>query len=97
MRHIYAIEYQKRGVAHLHALLKGIPPDISRKHWERVWEGDHPNNGWCNISPYDPELGVCGYLGKYILKGGQVEISGPKIRNKSECDPLPLEITQANK
>ncbi len=77
VRHIYAIEYQKRGVAHLHALLSGIPDGTKRKHWEQVWEGLHPNNGFCNIFPYDPELGACGYIGKYILKGGRVNISGP--------------------
>lgn len=85
--HIYAIEYQKRGVAHLHSLIKGVPQDTRRKTWEKVWEGMHPNNGFCNIFPYDPKKGGCGYIGKYILKGGQVDISKPRPKDESVYRP----------
>ena len=76
--HIYAIEYQKRGVAHLHSLIKEIPTSVSRIEFEKLWENLHPNNGFANIFPYDPIKGGAGYLAKYILKGGHVDICAPK-------------------
>ncbi|GMU74504.1 MAG: hypothetical protein AMXMBFR44_7000 [Candidatus Campbellbacteria bacterium] len=75
--HVFAIEYQKRGVAHIHSLIKEIPSHISRIQFEKVWERLHPNNGFANIFPYDPKRGAAGYLAKYVLKGGKVDIVAP--------------------
>ena len=75
--HVYAIEYQKRGVAHLHSLVKGVPPSFSRIEYEKLWQNLHPNNGFANIFPYDPVKGAAGYLAKYVLKGGNVDIVAP--------------------
>lgn len=72
--HVYAIEFQKRGVAHVHALIKGVPNSISRIEFEQIWEKQHPNNGFANIFPYDPEKGARGYIGKYITKGGIIKL-----------------------
>lgn len=75
--HVYAIEYQKRGVAHIHSLIKDIPESCSRIQMEKTWERLHPNNGYANIFPYDPERGASGYIAKYVLKGGKVDIIAP--------------------
>lgn len=75
--HVYAIEYQKRGVAHIHSLIKDIPESCSRIQMEKAWERLHPNNGYANIFPYDPERGASGYIAKYVMKGGKVDILAP--------------------
>lgn len=75
--HVYAIEYQKRGVAHIHSLIKDIPEAVSRIQFEKAWERLHPNNGYANIFPYDPERGATGYIAKYVMKGGKVDIIAP--------------------
>jgi len=89
--HVYAIEYQKRGVAHIHSLIKDIPEAVSRIQFEKAWERLHPNNGYANIFPYDPERGATGYIAKYVMKGGKVDIiappscgSTPALRDRSE-------------
>lgn len=76
--HVYAIEYQKRGVAHIHSLIKDVPESCMRKRFERIWEGLHSNNGYANIFPYDPERGATGYISKYVLKGGKVDMIAPR-------------------
>ncbi len=70
----YGMEFQKRGVIHLHAVLKGIPDKVSKEEWAKKWWHQHPNNGYATILPYDPELGAVGYLGKYIVKDGLVDL-----------------------
>lgn len=74
---IRAAEYQKRGVLHFHLLLGNLPYNLHRKSWEQVWEIQHSNNGFANTYPYDQQLGACGYLGKYISKGGELDIFLP--------------------
>lgn len=81
--HVYAIEYQKRGVAHLHSLIRSVPTSISRIEFEKKWERMHPNNGYANIYPYDPVKGAAGYISKYILKGGMIHIDGPPGQQRS--------------
>lgn len=71
---VYGMEFQKRGVIHLHALLKGIPKEVSMEHWAKTWWHEHENNGYATIEAYNPQLGAVGYLGKYIVKGGQVDV-----------------------
>lgn len=70
----YGMEFQKRGVIHLHAVLRGIPETVSMTEWAVKWYHQHPNIGYATIKPYDPALGAVGYLGKYIVKGGQVDL-----------------------
>lgn len=70
----YGMEFQRRGVIHLHAVLKGIPKSVSFYEWAKSWWRQHPNNGYATIEPYDPKLGAVGYLGKYVMKGGQVDL-----------------------
>lgn len=70
----YGMEFQRRGVIHLHAVLKGIPKEVSMTKWAVKWWHQHGNNGYATIESYDPKLGAVGYLGKYIVKGGQVDL-----------------------
>ena len=70
----YGMEFQKRGVIHIHAIMKGIPKEVSMYEWAKKWWGQHSNNGYATIEPYNPQLGAVGYLGKYIVKGGQVDL-----------------------
>lgn len=74
----YVVEFQKRGVAHIHALIKGVPKDISTEHLEDIWKSLHPNNGLLEIVPYDSRLGAVGYLSKYVSKGAEVNLFVPK-------------------
>jgi hypothetical protein len=70
-----ALEYQKRHVIHYHALLwfggEGEPHRFTAMgRWEKIGEG------WARIFTYDPQLGASHYLGKYISKGGEIDLGG---------------------
>jgi hypothetical protein len=70
-----ALELQKRGVVHFHALLyfrrASLPYAIAGATWRNL-EG-----GRTEIERYNPERGAAAYLGKYIAKGGEVDYGGP--------------------
>lgn len=70
----YGMEFQRRGVIHLHALLRGIPDAVSMIEWAVKWWHQHPNSGYSTIEAYDPKRGAAWYLAKYIAKGGQVDL-----------------------
>ena len=74
---VRAVEKQKRGVWHIHALLDH--PNIERITKNRVlkiWENIGFQTGKVNrVVEYDSELGACGYLGKVILYNGDIEYS----------------------
>lgn len=72
MRHARALEYQKRGVVHFHALIWGVKRGTHRKTWEQKW--DEIGGGWCAIYPYDRDQGARFYVGKYLVKGGEVDL-----------------------
>lgn len=78
IRWVRSEEMQGRGVVHFHTLLdhpklaKASPAAI-----KRVWEGIDRASGRAEIRRYDPEGGACGYLGKAIIFGGDVEYSEP--------------------
>jgi len=71
MQHARALEYQKRGVVHFHALIWGVNRGTHRKTWERKWE--EIGGGWCAIYPYDRMRAASFYLGKYAVKGGEID------------------------
>jgi len=71
MRHARALEYQKRGVVHFHALIYGVNRRTRRKTWEQRWE--ETGEGWCAIYPYDRARAASFYLGKYAVKGGEID------------------------
>jgi len=72
MTHVRALEYQKRGVVHFHALIWGVNRRTSRKEWAEKWQ--EIGGGWAQLRNYDREKGAVYYLGKYVLKGGEVDL-----------------------
>lgn len=71
MRHARALEYQRRGVPHFHSLIWGVKRRTKRKAWEEKWE--EIGGGWCAIYPYDRDKPASFYLGKYAVKGGEID------------------------
>lgn len=67
-------EYQRRGVIHFHALIGHIPSTVRRLDWMDRW---NELAGFARVEAYDPAKGARYYLGKYVLKGGQVDLGGP--------------------
>jgi len=74
---VRALEYQKRGVLHYHALIANVGCASSDK-WASVWTtlGETSKAGFIKIDQYDESRGGAeAYLSKYVTKGGQVDIS----------------------
>jgi NitT/TauT family transport system substrate-binding protein len=65
---VRALEYQRRGVIHFHALLAGME-FLAYNAVRRLWPW-----GFSWIRPYEPGRGANFYLGKYVAKGGEVDL-----------------------
>lgn len=50
---------------HFHALVGGLPPDLSRSG---AWSDWFTRHGMARIEPYNPEWGAGRYLSKYVVK-----------------------------
>jgi hypothetical protein len=76
---VLAWEYQKRGVLHFHALL-GDVEDLNnrarRLDWMDVWHGFGPPAGFARIEEIQSQHAVHDYVTKYVVKGGQIDLSG---------------------
>ena len=70
-----ALEYQRRGVIHFHAVVAGVAGQ-PRARWERVW-GDLA--GYARIEPIRNLGAVLRYLGKYVRRGGELDFE-PRMR-----------------
>jgi len=75
MRWARALEYQKRGVIHYHALIWFGGASEARRltamdRWFEIGQGI------ARIFTYNPQLGATHYLGKYIAKGGEIDYGG---------------------
>jgi hypothetical protein len=71
-----ALEYQKRGVLHYHALVWfGGGQELRRLSFMDRWYA--LAGGFARIVAYDPARGAGFYLGKYVSKGGEVDLGGP--------------------
>ena len=71
-----ALEYQRRGVIHYHALLGSSRLEhIDRRHWMAEWE--NIGGGFARIETPRSVDDVTGYCAKYVAKGGEVDIGGP--------------------
>lgn len=76
-----ALEYQKRGVIHYHALVSGIP-SMGRAHliglasqYQAVWLHDM-GCGFARIDVIrDSQMAVRNYVTKYVAKGGELDFS----------------------
>jgi len=75
---VLAWEYQKRGVLHFHALL-GDVEDLNtrarRLYWMDQWKGFGPPSGIARIEAIDSQDAVRSYVTKYVVKGGQIDLS----------------------
>ena len=71
---VAAIEYQKRGVIHLHLLINGVG-DTHRKTWMKNWELMGNKNGFPRILPVITNKAVSRYLSKYVTKDGEIFLS----------------------
>lgn len=74
-----ALEWQKRGVLHYHALI-GDAVDINEKALRYKWEQEWVDlAGFCEIAPIQPgkesEHAVRAYCSKYVVKGGELDLS----------------------
>lgn len=56
-------ELQNRGTLHYHSLIGGVG-DIRRLMFKDFWE----LNGFARVEQYNPSLGACHYVGKYLTK-----------------------------
>lgn len=70
-----ALEWQKRQVIHYHALVWFGGREqghrlTSMKRWEEIGQG------FSRVVTYDPARGAGYYLGKYVAKGGEVDLGG---------------------
>lgn len=74
---VRGLEWQKRDVLHYHALIANLPPygdRAERDYWSATWNGLYAA-GFAFIKPIADVGGVCGYVSKYVSKGGQIDVS----------------------
>lgn len=69
LSHVYAIEPQRRGVPHIHAVWDAeyVPYDLVHRVAKRI-------SGWAWIEPVTSDCGVGHYVTKYAVKGGRVSV-----------------------
>ena len=110
VRWVRALETQRRGVIHYHALLGGFAvKELHRLSWMREWE---ELAGFARIERPNNARAVSGYCAKYVAKGGEVDIGGPTAAWKrpgegppglwdvdvaSSGSPLQLEVNVAGR
>ena len=51
-----------------------IPGSVRRLDWMDRW---NQLAGYARIEAYDPKKGARYYLGKYVVKGGEIDLGGP--------------------
>jgi len=78
------IEYQKRGVIHLHTLIGLLVPRMNQFDAMKIWERcgslievngvDVPRTGYSRIYEYDASRGGLYYITKYVSKGGEIAV-----------------------
>ena len=70
-----ALEYQRRGVLHFHAVIAGVAGQ-RRSHWVQVW---NDLAGYARIEPIRNTGAVLRYLSKYVRRGGELDFE-PRMR-----------------
>lgn len=75
---VRGLEWQRRQVLHYHALVTNIPACYIELHWRvffwELWRS-LDNGGVARIDPCDGRSAVYSYLTKYVVKGGEIDIS----------------------
>lgn len=73
-----AIEWQKRGVEHFHALMADVE-DLNvrarRFDWSDNWQRLGPPAGFAQVEDARSQNAVSAYCSKYVAKGGQIDLS----------------------
>ena len=78
VRWVRALEMQRRGVIHYHALLGGAGVDeLRRLVWMDEW---NRLAGFARIEPPRDGAAVRRYCAKYVAKGGEIDLGGPLPR-----------------
>ena len=70
-----ALERHKSGILHLHALIgskENLNTSASRVDWKEWW---YRNFGIARIEEPTEQNGVAAYCTKYVVKGGEIELS----------------------
>jgi hypothetical protein len=75
IRWVRALEYQRRGVIHFHALLAGAD-DLPPRRWTATW---HELAGFAKIEPIESPAAVLHYVSKYVIRGGELDLGGPRL------------------
>lgn len=89
VRWVRAMEMQRRGVPHFHALLGAEGLDELR----RLWWMDRWNQlaGFAKIEPPKNGGAVRGYCAKYVAKGGELDVGGPGMHEPPRTSwPAPI-------
>lgn len=76
LRQVVALEYQKRGTAHLHCLVHGVAEGFDNFHAMAVWERVS-GGGYSRIYDYNPRGGAEDYCAKYVSKDMELRLIGP--------------------
>lgn len=72
MVHARALEWQKRGVLHFHALVWNVARRTRRDAWAARWQSI--SGGFARIEEYERQEPGRFYLGKYVSKGGGLDL-----------------------
>lgn len=98
VKHVRALEWQKRGVLHYHSLIANVGFE-DREHWAEVWQklGLDSKAGFIRIDQYDESKGGAeAYLSKYVTKGGQIDISD-NFKESNYIKPTPSHVPNKQK
>ena len=88
--YVVAVEFQKSGQIHLHALLCDVG-DARRLTWMDNWLDLDDLAGFPRIFPVQNKDAVSNYVTKYVTKGGEVAFStNLRIRSRQLFDSPPF-------
>ena len=91
VRWVRALEHQRRGVIHFHALLGADRlADLRRLSWMDEW---NDIAGFARIEPPRNSEAVRDYCAKYVVKGGVIDLGGP-LRDTRPLDLWPGGLPQ---
>jgi hypothetical protein len=76
IQRVRALELQRRGVIHFHALFAGVQ-DLRRLTWMDTWD---ELAGFARIEPIGSSTAVRWYVSKYVSKGGELDLGGPLVK-----------------
>ena len=87
---VLAWEYQRRGVLHFHALMgdvEDLNARLRRLDWMDQWMSLGKPAGFSRIEAIDSQDAVRKYVTKYVVKGGQIDLSS-SLKSYAQQQPL---------